>query len=539
MQKNSGYSIKSDSIPKDPGVYIMMDSANSAIYVGKAKNLQNRVRTYFAKNRDYKTQKLVEKIADIEFVITDTEEEAFLLESNLIKRYRPHYNIELRDQQKYTYLRITDEKYPRLLVARRTRSGKFIGTGKTYGPFTHGTSKLLTIGMLRKSFKVRICKTLPKKACLEYHIGNCDAPCEFASGGEKYAGHIKELHDVLSGKKGMVRYERTLDKMMREASNDGRFEDAIQIRETLRRLQSLKGRQNMERSSSIPDEDYVGILTVCDSAHVMSLTQSNGIIRDRERFSYDEIADNTFSNFLYQYYTTRKVPSVILTNIVPARKITLERMLSKQSGYEVRISAPRRGRQRQIMDLVMRNITLAVSGGVEPAIAEMQKMLGLDTIPHSMECFDISNHGSDYAVGSMSRFVDGQPDKSGYRKFMIKTVSSPDDYAMIAEIVYRRYSRLSLEKKPLPDLVLIDGGKGQLGAAYREIKRLGLKIPCASLAKEFEHVFVYGKTAPIIMPHSNKALKILQYARDEAHRFGVAYNRNVLKRKTLGKTSLR
>ena len=377
VEKNASYNLQPSKIPKDPGVYMMKDSAGKTIYVGKAKNLQNRVRTYFAKNRDYKTQKLVEKIADIEFVVTDTEEEAFLLESNLIKRYRPHYNIELRDQQRYTYLRITDEQYPRLLVARRTRSGKFLGTGKTYGPFTHGTSKLLTIGMLRKSFKVRICKTLPKKACLEYHIGNCDAPCEFESAGKKYAGHMAELQNVLSDGKGMVRYERTLEKMMREASNDSRFEEAIEIRETLRRLQSLKGRQNMERSSSVRDEDYVGILTVGDDAHVMSMRQSNGIIRDRERFSYEEIADNTFSNFLYQYYTTRKVPSIILTNKAPERKITLEKMLSKQSGHAVLIKTPGRGRQRQIMDLVMKNIHIAVSGGVEPAIEEMKKQLWL------------------------------------------------------------------------------------------------------------------------------------------------------------------
>ena len=486
----------------------------------------------FCKKSQNKTQKLV---ADIEFVVTDTEEEAFLLESNLIKRYRPHYNIELRDQQRYTYLRITDEQYPRLLVARRTRSGKFLGTGKTYGPFTHGTSKLLTIGMLRKSFKVRICKTLPKKACLEYHIGNCDAPCEFESAGKKYAGHMAELQNVLSDGKGMVRYERTLEKMMREASNDSRFEEAIEIRETLRRLQSLKGRQNMERSSSVRDEDYVGILTVGDDAHVMSMRQSNGIIRDRERFSYEEIADNTFSNFLYQYYTTRKVPSIILTNKAPERKITLEKMLSKQSGHAVLIKTPGRGRQRQIMDLVMKNIHIAVSGGVEPAIEEMKKQLRLNTMPHSIECFDISNHGADYAVGSMSRFVDGRPDKSGYRKFMIKTVSGPDDYAMIAEIVHRRYSRLVREDKPMPDLVLIDGGRGQLGAACKKLKQLGLKLQCASLAKEYEHVFVPARVSPIIMPHNNKALKILQYARDEAHRFGVSYNRNVLKRRTLGK----
>nr|AIE94451.1 excinuclease ABC subunit C (uvrC) [uncultured marine thaumarchaeote AD1000_46_C12]AIE94519.1 excinuclease ABC subunit C (uvrC) [uncultured marine thaumarchaeote AD1000_46_F05] len=204
------FDISKISIPKEPGIYLMKDSDGEIIYIGKAKNLKNRVKTYFLKNQNYKTQKLVSKIAGIEFLLTDNESEAFLLESNMIKRYRPIYNIELKDQQRYTYLRITDEKFPRLLVTRRTRQGDFIGRGKIFGPFTRGSSKLLTIGSLRKTFKVRICKTLPKKACLEYHLGNCDAPCEFTTAQKEYDENISNLESILKSKQQMKEFSLKL-----------------------------------------------------------------------------------------------------------------------------------------------------------------------------------------------------------------------------------------------------------------------------------------------------------------------------------------
>ncbi len=194
------FNISKIIVPTDPGIYLMKDSAGVIIYIGKAKNLKNRVRTYFNKNQNYKTQKLVENISEIEFILTDNESEAFLLESNMIKKYRPRFNIELKDQQRYTYLRISDEKFPRLLVSRRTRDGKFLGKGKTFGPFTKGSSKLLTIGALRKTFQIRICKTLPNKVCLEYHLGNCEGPCEFKDAQERYVKHVAALQDVLKGK---------------------------------------------------------------------------------------------------------------------------------------------------------------------------------------------------------------------------------------------------------------------------------------------------------------------------------------------------
>src|SRR3970282_245297 len=194
------FDISSINIPKHPGIYLMKDANDNIIYIGKAKNLKNRVKSYFLQNQNYKTQKLVQKICDIEFILTDNESEAFLLEANMIKRYRPVFNIELKDQQRYTYLRITNDEYPRLTVARRTRTGEFIGSGRIYGPFTHGSSKMLSIGLLRKTFKIRICKKLPKEACLEYHLGNCEAPCQFKEAQERYGQHVTDLEFILKGK---------------------------------------------------------------------------------------------------------------------------------------------------------------------------------------------------------------------------------------------------------------------------------------------------------------------------------------------------
>ena len=507
----------------------MKDANDNIIYIGKAKNLKNRVKSYFLQNQNYKTQKLVEKICDIEFVLTDNEGEAYILESNMIKRYRPTYNIELKDQQRYTYLRLTDEKYPRLLVARRMRSGKFLGSGKVFGPFTSGSSKLLTIGTLRKAFKIRICKTLPKKACLEYHLGNCDAPCEFKDAQKKYSSHVSDLELILKDKKQMQEFAQKLQNDMKQASDSLDFERAKEIRDTLHRLGSLQTKQKMEYVENAPDEDYFGIKIEEHTALVMSLRQTHGVIRDSNRFSFDLIGDNTFGNFLYQYYTTSPIPKNIIVSNMPENKEFLENALSEKAGFEVKILVPKKGKRKEMINLVMKNINLIQAKGIEPGIYELQEHLELENAPKIIECFDISNHGTQYAVGSMSRFVDGKPDKSGYRKFKIKTVSGRDDYAMIAEIVKRRYYRLLEENSELPNLVLIDGGKGQLKAAERSLQSISVKVQCASLAKQNEEVFVPKRKNPIIIPRSSSALKILQHARDEAHRFGVAYNRDLRK----------
>ncbi|MFB5610597.1 MAG: excinuclease ABC subunit UvrC [Nitrosopumilaceae archaeon] len=522
------FQISKINVPAQPGIYLMKDSDENIIYIGKAKNLRNRVKSYFLKNQNYKTQKLVEKISDIEFVLTDNESEAFLLESNLIKKYRPIYNIQLKDQQRYTYLRLTDEKFPRLLVARRTRKGDFLGKGKIFGPFTHGSSKLLTIGSLRKTFKIRICKTLPKKICLEYHLGNCDGPCEFLSAQEEYKNHISDLEQVLKGKDQMKVFTKKLEDEMEEASKSLDYERAKEIRDTLQRLGSLKTRQKMEYIQS-SDEEFFGIKVKNQIATVMTFRKTHGVIRDSDKFSFDAIADNTFSNFLFQYYTTHAIPKFIVVNEMPEKKEFLESFFSEKSGFQVQIILPKRGKRKEMIDLILKNINLVHAKGAEPGIIELQEKLNLPEPPNIIECFDISNHGTDYAVASMSQFVDGKPNKSGYRKFKIKTVKGRDDFAMIGEVIKRRYHRVKNENHNIPNLILIDGGKGQLNAALNSLNMVNLQVPCISLAKENEEVFVPKRKNPIIIPKTQSSLQILQYARDEAHRFGVAYNRNLRK----------
>lgn len=522
------FDISKIQLPSNSGIYLMKDSQDKIIYIGKAKNLKKRVRSYFLKNQNYKTQKLVENISEIEFVLTDNESEAFLLESNMIKKYRPRFNIELKDQQRYTYLRISDEKYPRLLVARRTRDGKFLGKGKIFGPFTQGSSKLLTIGTLRKAFQIRICKQLPKKVCLEYHLGNCEGPCEFKQAQDQYGKHVAALEEVLKGKNQTKVFTEKLREEMKQAAVLQQFERAKEIRDTLIRLGSLQTKQKMEYVEN-SDEEYFGYGEIDQTATIMNFRMINGVIRDSDKFFFDLVGDNSFSNFLYQYYSTHKIPKLILVTDLPENHQLLEKLLSDQAGFMVKIQNPKKGKRKEILDLILKNIHLIQSNGGDPGLAELKDVLCLPTIPNIIECFDISNHGEDFAVASMSRFVGGQPNKTGYRKFRIKTISGRDDFAMIGEVVKRRYFRLLEENSQLPDLILIDGGKGQLNAALESLSSLGLKIPCVSLAKENEEVFVPNQKNSVLIPKSNRSLKILQHARDETHRFGVAYNRTIRK----------
>ncbi len=522
------FDISKIHIPSNPGIYLMKDSDKKIIYIGKAKNLKNRVRSYFLKNQNYKTQKLVENIFDIEFVLTDNESEAFLLESNMIKKHRPKFNIELKDQQRYTYLRISNEKYPRLLVARRTHDGKFLGGGKIFGPFMQGSSKLLTIGTLRKAFQIRICKQLPKKVCLEYHLGNCEGPCEFKDAQDKYMQHVSALEEVLKGKNQTHIFIKKLKEEMTQAAQSQQFERAKDIRDTLIRLNSLQTKQKMEYVEN-SDEEYFGFKDKDQTVTVMNFRMLNGVMRDSDKFFFDLVGDNNFSNFLFQYYASHKIPKFIFVSKLPENKILLESLLSEQAGFSVEIICPQRGKKMDIINLILKNISLIHSKGGDLGLIELKEALHLSAIPHIIECFDISNHGDDFAVGSMSRFVDGKPNKSGYRKFKIKTVSGRDDFAMISEIIKRRYLRLLEENSQLPDLILIDGGKGQLNAALKSLQSLGLHLDCISLAKENEEIFVPNQKNSIVISKDRPSLRILQYARDETHRFGVAYNRTIRK----------
>src|ERR671922_1419621 len=360
--------LREKRIPEEPGVYLMKNSEGVIIYIGKAKKLRKRIISYFSRHDPklgWKTSRLVERIADIDFVVTDNEIEAFLLESNLIKRYRPVFNIELKDQQRYTYLKITDEPFPRLLVARRNRNGEFIGPkGKVYGAFVRGSSKYLTVGLLRKLFKIRVCNRLPKVPCLQYFIKNCDAPCINNVTRGQYMIGVSALQDILEGRSNIDRFADQMQYEMRRASNLGDYERAKEIRDTLYRLNNLRIRQKMEKAvNKNPDEEYVGILKDAPKgvAHVMALRRTRGVISDRKKFEFDLVGDNSLSSFLLQYYSSVPiVPRFVYINEDVEDRQLLEMSLEKISGHKVSIFNVEKTQgkdKRQLMDLIMRNLS--------------------------------------------------------------------------------------------------------------------------------------------------------------------------------------
>jgi excinuclease ABC subunit C len=572
--------------PQNPGVYIMKDTNEKIIYIGKAKNLHKRIKSYFTResiNSKDKTSILISRIKKIDYIVTDNEIEAFLLESNLIKKHRPIFNIELKDQQRYTYLKITDEKFPRLLVTRRNRNGEFMGPkGEIFGPFVKGSSRYLTIGLLRKMFKIRICKRLPKKECLEYHIGNCDAPCINKTSQQEYHKNIELIKNILNTNTDFEEFYLKLEREMKLAADKKEYEKAIHIRDTLFRLKNIRYHQKVENTlQNVPVEEYIGTIhdKVQNVAYVMTLISKNGVINDMKKYQFDLIADNSLENFISQYYYSNPIiPGIIYLNEELPDISKLESVLEKVSGHRVKIkiidnmigidsitgdqiasqgntTPPIRNNptsdkdqnsdKTKIMELITNNLKMYIQKSYEPALEELKSSLKLRKIPHIIDCFDISNFGNDFAVGACTRFIDGIPHKSGYRRFKIKKIASQDDFSMMEEIITRRYKMHENSKidkviddkdraaaaaadnhdEDLPHLIVIDGGKGHLSGALKTLKKMKLdKLECISLAKENEEVFVPFSNDSIVIPKNKKSIKILQHIRDESHRFGLDYN---------------
>ncbi|HYY70882.1 MAG TPA: excinuclease ABC subunit UvrC [Nitrososphaeraceae archaeon] len=548
-------------IPSNSGIYLMKDKTGKIIYIGKAKNLKNRIKSYYNlhhkntynnKDRNFeKTRRMVNKVYDIEFILTDNEIEAFLLESNLIKRYRPIFNIELKDQQRYTYLKITDERFPRLLVARRNSKGDFQGpNGDIYGPIVYGSSRFLSLGIIRKIFKIRICDRLPKSPCLEYFINNCDAPCIGKISEQKYYENINKLKEIFSKRNSLEDLISHLKIEMNVESKQQNYERAKEIRDTIKTIESLLIKQKMD-SKYRTNEEYIGIKTdiLTGKDHILIFKRVNGVINDRRKYEYEHIGDNNFSTFLFQYYSTlQQIPEEIYVNEFPPSKTNLELALTKLANHEVKIikvvTSSKNGK-KDLMDLILRNLSNQIQSEYNPSVIELKNLLTVKEFPFIIDCFDVSNFGITYAVGACVRFVNGYPYKNGYKRFKIRTIrSKQDDYSMIKEIVYRKYSTINnfseneatllnntinstknnkLEKS-LPNLIVIDGGKGQLRSAEIALKKIGLKIPIISLAKENEEIYTIGSPDPLQISKKNIALHLLQSLRDESHRFGLAYN---------------
>ncbi|MFH1394043.1 MAG: excinuclease ABC subunit UvrC [Candidatus Micrarchaeota archaeon] len=502
--------------PKRPGVYLMKDADGSVIYVGKANSLRNRLSQYFTGQHEGKTRLLVKRIADIEFIVTGDEGEALILESNLIKNYQPRFNMVLKDDKHFSYLAITDEKFPRLLVARRNSKGKFrIRAKHLFGPFIEGSKRAVSARYLRKLFKVRICSKMPKKECLQYHLGNCDAPCSGKISHGDYLANIDSLSLILKGKREARQVIGILERRMREAAASEDFEGAASIRDQIDALGIFFERQGVEQKAR-GDEDYICLGIIGDMLHVHILRGQAGVIGKSIRHSLEikgqeepEIA------FCLQYYSG-DIPPRVYSNLKPKQMEKLNAAL----GHEIfRKAAGIRGKTLEIASLSLEQKEM------DPAILELKEELGLPNNPVVIETFDISTLFGEDSVGSMVRFVNGKPDKSGYRKFRIMSVGGQDDFSMMREVVLRRYSRLLREGGQMPDLVLIDGGAGQLHAAISALDEAGVRLQAASIAKRDEEVYLPQKMRPMRLSRRSAALKLLQRCRDEAHRFAIAYHR--------------
>ena len=510
------------NIPSEPGCYLFVNKKNEIIYIGKAKNIKKRVSSYFQKrDLDTKTRHLVKNITGVEYFITANEKEALILENTLIKKHHPKYNIDLKDSKRFAFIKLSDEKFPRFSIARN-RNGK----GQFFGPFVLGIHRDYILKLINRTFKLRTCKKLPKKACLRYHINSCSAPCIGKIGEPEYNTDIRRGVMVLKGHIGEL--INGLSKEMKNAAQDTYFERAIRLREQINSLKSLKNRQNMERAKSY-NEDIINYIIDKDRVLLMLFNIYKGVLENRQVFELEH-SPLFIEEFLVKYYSDNPVPKEIIIPQTPDKLII--DFINTQSKKKVNFKVPKRGEKAALLNLVHKNIEATYFGNLKK-LEDLKDKLLLQNTPHIIECFDISHISGTSTVASMVQFIDGIPHKQGYRKFKIQTVKNIDDFKSIAEVIRRRYTRLKNEKLTMPDLILIDGGKGQLNAALKEMQEIEPDIPVISIAKQMEELFLPGLINSIRLSKKSEALKLLMQIRDEAHRFAITYNRLLRKKKQL------
>ncbi len=524
-------------LPHSPGVYQFKDGSGKIIYIGKAKDLKKRVTSYFKTPEHRQTPKttaLVRHIASVDFILADSESEAILLESNLIKQYYPKYNVDLKDSAPLAYALFTKEPYPRLLKVRKDRHGKVRGPpGKTYGPFMAGAGGV--IRLIRNTFGLRPCN-LPvgKRLCLQYHLGNCSGACGGKISREDYAKDVHSAEQIIAHPERMEEYLESLEKKMKDEAAADNFEKAMRLRDAVRSLRGIANRSKMD-SATDKDEDYIVLWSDGDSARAQVWSMKHGVIRDRLKYEFEHVEADPLEAFLERFYESHEIPRRVIVNRLPQEAALLEQHFARlRSGAFSIERPPSRGARADLMRLIEKNMLSEKSAGADPGLALLQKELGLDRIPLVIECFDISNLAGKQIVASMVQLVNARPKKSEYRKFRMRTVVGQDDFASIKEAVFRRYRRLRDEGTPLPDLVLIDGGLGQLHAAKDALEQLDLELPLYSLAKENEEVYGLEMLHPLRLPKNSEALHVLQRARDEAHRFVIGYHRKLRKKETTG-----
>ncbi|MDP6647419.1 MAG: excinuclease ABC subunit UvrC [Dehalococcoidales bacterium] len=538
-------------LPTSPGVYIFKDVGGNILYVGKAANLYHRVRSYFAASAKLsaKSQRLVARVNDIEFFVTNSEQEALILELNLIKRYRPHYNVRLKDDKTFPYLKITlNEDWPRIYFTRRLISDG----GRYFGPFTSAKSVRETLKVLKRIFPFRTC-TKPLsganvRVCLEYHINQCVGPCIGAVTRQGYAKVIKQAILFLEGKQETVL--KQLESKMQEAAGSLDFEKAVILRDQIQAIKKIIEGQKIAAVVN-GEQDVIAFASDKDQSCVQVFFIRSGKLVGRESFvlqgTGSEEPEQIMSSFIEQFYSVATyIPPLLLLQYPVGNKTKIETWLQDKKGSKVRLQVPFRGNKKQLVEIVVTNAEHGlqqlklrqhpVPSDMTAVLLEVQKELHLPRLPERMESYDISNTQGKLAVGSMVVFDRGQPKPSYYRYFRIKTIAGVDDYGMLQEVLWRRFKRsfqsgevtASGSWTVMPDLVLVDGGKGQLNAVRSVMREVGAGVvPVAGLAKENEEIFIPGQSEPITLPASSPARHMLQHLRDEAHRFALGYHRKI------------
>lgn len=549
---------KVSALPTMPGVYLHKNADNKIIYIGKAKNIRNRVRQYFDRNRhlDAKSKVLVSKIADVECIVTDSEAEALILENILIKQHKPKYNILLKDDKSYPYIRITNEEYPRLFSTRTViRDGS-----KYFGPYTDGRYLYSLLKTLRTLFPIRSCdlplteRTIDDrkyKVCLDYHIKKCEGPCEAIVGRKHYNEHIKLASQILQGKTRDV--EKQLESQMSDLAAEMKFEDAAQIRNRLQMLREYSAKQKV-MTTELVDRDVVAFARDAHQACTVIFTIRDGKLTGKQQFIASNVLDTPDHEIVQasveRWYSENDfVPDEVHLPLELDNLEFLNDILRSKRGSAVEILVPKIGEKKKLITMAQANAEFILRDlhleqlkrdeAIPRAVSSLQRDLRLPRPPRRIECFDNSHlQGTDY-VSSMVVFVDGRPKKSEYRKYKIKSFTGNDDFRAMQEVVERRYSRLLEEKQTLPDLIIIDGGKGQLSHAYEILSGLGMakNVPVIGLAKRLEEVFLPGESDSIILPRTSSSLRLIQQLRDEAHRFAITFHRELRSKRTL-QTSL-
>ena len=543
-------------LPSLPGCYIYFNKEGEVIYVGKAKILKRRVMSYFNRKHDsVKVNVLVSQIERLEYIITNTEVEALILESHLIKKYKPRYNILLKDDKKYPYFLITDEDFPRITIVRKKNMNP--EKGRYYGPYTDIRAMHATLDFLKKIFPLKQCKT-PKfkdRPCLYYHIGRCMAPCQNLVTSDEYKAIVKQAELFLSGKQSELM--RQIKEQMQKYSDSLQFEKAAKLRDSYNDLAKTLEKQKVVYENTKLNEDIISLMADDGIFAIVILMIREGRLIDKKDFVYEvEEDDRTefFATFFKEYYSTLKLeyPDKIVSNELEAigEKALYEEWLEILAQKKIKISYGKSAQGKELQMLADKNAKVVLDNA---KISKMSKIrddfneigsylaekLQLKNFPYRMECYDISHIQGTNTVASMVTFINGVPKKSEYRKFKVKmTEGKPDDFLSMKEVLTRRLSHLGEEKWEKPDLIIIDGGKGQLSSVMEIIEGLGITgIDIVSLAKKYEEVFLPKQSKPVILPRNSSALFLFQRIRDEAHRFAITYHRKLRSKSMVNKSS--